>query len=477
MQSTGNPDDPGPVFAAAAADDDDDAGPKLRAAEMRDSPSSGRDAVVSALQALGADFATISNIAEALPSDAATLRDYLIPTRSADGSILTPAQAAVAFNNALNDAFFNVTQELMDTILPTGRAGGRRSPPEKGDGKKGGLNQKLEKGGLNQQKQEQQKGGLNQQPKQEQQKGGLNQQQKQEQQKGGLNQQKQELQKGGLNQQKQEQQKGGLNQETPLQQKGGLNQKKLGKADNPGTVNSRSAVGFPGVIIGLGTPVDPGGDLDNQRRRVSEAEKFQEDAKEKNRSQRTLEQACTQYALAELSSEGSDYLNAYCCALVRQSGASLDDIGNVTLGAASVGLAELLGGGIPGGVAIGGDAAAVATNVVGTLADAVSGVVQLANGNGAAQRQGERQRQDDQQCSFLDWLAYSLQGNRLLRQRFVRLTNAVTRLQSRIFSQAMSGANRASSSAARLLNRLNGGEDAAALGDLLDGVNVLLGRP
>jgi hypothetical protein len=109
-----------------------------------------------------------------------------------------------------------------------------------------------------------------------------------------------------------------------------------------------------------------------------------------------------------MSPEGASYMSAYCCDMVRASGIDVS-VGNGTIavGPVDIDLAALVGA-IPGVGGAAAGAVTAATTAVDTVLDTATGAI-----TGLPT------------CTIFDWLAFALQGNEKLLQRFVKLVTAV----------------------------------------------------
>ncbi|GLC51913.1 hypothetical protein PLESTB_000562300 [Pleodorina starrii] len=383
------------------------------------STGSARDAIVGSLRSIGTDPRAIQSIAAALPDDNVALRDLLVPVGSAASGTRQPlrtgAQAAVAFNDVVNSAFRNASEALTRRMFGTTVSGSGGSPLFAGFGAP--LDAAVYSGGF------------------------------------------------------------------------------------------RAGTGLPPV--GLATPNDFAifetqliADLGNQRQSFAkQVDTFQKSAQQRGQVERALTQACLQYATSQflgalanlvlglnipsadvlgvlsqltglgysgLTPQGTAYLDAYCCDIVRSSGINplLTSAGggSVTVGGVSIDLASLLGA-IPGlaGTPAGTAAATIATaatNLGGTLAGIPSAATRAGTTSNAATVAADTINavagavSGTPMCGVLDWMAFALQGDARLQNQFNRLMRAAMSLDARLVRRAVDGANQASNRATNMINRL-----------------------
>ncbi|GIL42387.1 hypothetical protein Vafri_370 [Volvox africanus] len=404
----------------------------------------GVDAIVSALQIIGTDQQTIDSIAAALPKDDAALRELMVPEQQAAGAsgvwkLRSPAQAAVAFNDVVNNAFRNASESLSSLIFrqnlwPSARGGvnnvnngnnwnnGNNGNSFNGfPGIVAGFGWPLDVSVMN----------------------------------------------------------------VPFMAGTGLP-----------PVWQATQQDYNNFVMQMIA------DLNLQGRNFAkQIDTFQKQAKDKAQVDKALNQACVQYALSQflntfsnmllglnipaagvmevmgqlsglgytgLTPTGNVYLNAYCCDMVRRSGINMglgfNTDGVVNFGNVKVdlnGLMAAISNMVPVGTQAG-DAAATVANVAGQAVNALGSIVNALP-----------------KCNVMDWMAFALQGDKQLAQQFNRLINAAMKLNVRMLTQVRNIASKMNDNAVNMVKRI-GNSNAAAnavagnlgLGALIDVVNA-----
>lgn len=115
---------------------------------------------------------------------------------------------------------------------------------------------------------------------------------------------------------------------------------------------------------------------------------------------------------SRLSSQGAAYMNAYCCDMARAAGIGVGNItignGSIALGGVGVDLTRLLGL-LPEVGSTAADMAVLVTDVVADVANTVVKAVGL----------------PPFKCTIFDWLAFALQNDKRLADRFTKLITAI----------------------------------------------------